>query len=70
MDLLEDKIEKDGIIYYLYITYQPLFDKNNGEYLHHQYVISYVSNNKILTLVREDSLDKAIRSTINELKEL
>ena len=70
MTSLSDKIEKDGVIYYLYITYQPCFDKSNGEYIHHEYVISYISNNKILTLIRNTDLDNAVRLTIEELEKL
>ena len=59
-----------GDTYYLYIPYQPVFDNRSGRHLYHEYVISYVSGNKILTLVKDQDFKKAIRSTIDELEKL
>jgi len=70
MGYLKLSIKKDGVVYYLYVTHQPVFDKKTGEHLYHEYVISYVSGNKILTLVRNQDFEKAVQSTIDELEKL
>ena len=65
---LPSEIEHNGRKCYLYCTYNPVFDKKDGRYLHHEYVISYVSIGKIVIQIKHKYLENAVEKTINEMK--
>ena len=67
---IPDKLTYKGEDYYNYTSYSPVFSKTGSEYLYHEWVISFVSDHKILLINRDKDLDTAIISTNKQLKEL
>ena len=67
---IPDKLTYNGEDYYNFTSYSPVFSKTGGEYLYHAWVISFVSDHKILLMNRDKDLDVVVSLTNKQLKEL
>lgn len=67
---IPDKLTYKGEDYYNFTNYSPVFSKTGSEYLYHEWVISFVSNHKILLINRDKNLDDVIALTNKQLSEL